>query len=218
MRPSLLFLFSLVASAALLAAPAPAARVPGIQPVWQARLPDFSERSYEEQVEKLISAYETATGRRFVPGAKKRVGLKVYTDSGPGMATPVPLVKGVIAALERRGFASKNIFLVGLNALRLRMTGYLPSLSSGQTPFKDHPVYVLESGRYYDPVWFYDSPLPQRFDPIFAEKQTEDSPNSSTKDEDRKSFLATPLFLDADFWINLPVYTCLLYTSDAADE
>jgi hypothetical protein len=66
---------------------------------------------------------------------------------------------------------------------------------------------VLESGRYYDPVWFYDSPLPQRFDPIFAEQQTKDVPNSSTKDEDRKSFLATPLFLDADFWINLPVYT-----------
>ena len=123
------------------------------------------------------------------------------------MATPVPFVKGVITALERRGFESKDIFLVGLNALRLRMTGYLPSLSSGQTPFKDHKVYVLESGRYYDPVWFYDSPLPQRFDPIFAQKQTQDSPNSSTKDEDRKSFLATPLFLDADFWINLPVYT-----------
>jgi len=207
MRLLLLLLCSLVAPAALLAASAPAPKPPGIEPVWQARLPDFTVTSYDQQVERLISSYEAATGHRLVPGPKKRVGLKVYTDSGPGMATPVPLVKGVIAALERRGFESQNIFLVGLNALRLRMTGYLPSLSSGQTPFKDHPVYVLESNRYYDPVWFYDSPLPQRFDPIFAEKQTQDSPNSSTKDEDRKSFLATPLFLDADFWINLPVYT-----------
>ena len=123
------------------------------------------------------------------------------------MATPVPLVKAVIAALERRGFQQQNIFLVGLNQLRLRMTGYLPSLVTGETPFKGHPVYVLESGKFYDPVWFYDSPLPQRFDPIMAEQQTKDYPNNSTKDEDRKSFLATPLFLDSDFWINLPVYT-----------
>ena len=76
---------------------------------------------------------------------------------------------------------------------------------------KRHPVYVLESGRYYDAVWFYDSPLPQRFSPIFAEKdameQTKGVKSTTTKDEDRKSFLATPLFLEADFWINLPVYT-----------
>ena len=87
------------------------------------------------------------------------------------------------------------------------MTGYLPSLVTGETPFKGNPVYVLESNRYYDPVWFYDSPLPERFDPIFAAHQTEGVPNTSTKEEDRKSFLATPLFLDTDFWINLPVYT-----------
>ena len=161
----------------------------------------------------MIATFEQATGRKLVPGAKHKVGLKIYADSGPGLSTPVPLVKGVIAALKRRGFEHSNIFLVGLNALRLRMTGYLPSLVSGQTPFSGNPVYVLESGRYYDPVWFYDSPLPQRFDPVFAEQRTpaqggvKGVPNSSTKDEDRKSFLATPLFLDADFWINLPVYS-----------
>lgn len=180
---------------------------PPQQPVWQARLPDFSDAAYERQVETLFDAYEAATGRKLVPGPKKRVGIKVYADSGPGMATPVGLAKAVVNALERRGFVHENIFLVGMNALRLRMTGYLPSLVSGQTPFKGLPVYVLESGRYYDPVWFYDSPLPQRFDPVFAAKQTQDVSNTSTKDEDRKSFLATPLFLDADFWINMPVFT-----------
>lgn len=189
------------------AAPAVAPKAPPIEPVWQARLAKFDEANYEKQVELLLANFEKVTGKKLVPGAKKKAGLKVYADSGPGMATPVPLVKAVIAALVRRGFENKDIFLVGLNALRLRMTGYLPSLVSGLTPFNGNPVYVLESGRFYDPVWFYDSPLPQRFDPIFAEKQTEGVANSSTKDEDRKSFLATPLFLDADFWINLPVYT-----------
>ena len=178
-----------------------------IEPVWEMRLPDFGVATYEQQVEKMVATFERATGRKLVPGAKHKVGLKIYADSGPGLATPVPLVKGVIAALKRRGFEHADIFLVGLNALRLRMTGYLPSLVSGQTPFSGNPVYVLESGRYYDPVWFYDSPLPQRFDPIFAQEQTKGVPNTSTKDEDRKSFLATPLFLDADFWINLPVYS-----------
>jgi hypothetical protein len=206
MRSLSFLLLSLAVGAPLATAATPTKTAPN-EPVWQARLADFKEASYELQVEKLISSYEAATNHKLVPGPKKKVGLKVYTDSGPGMATPVPLVKAVIASLEKRGFESKNIFLVGLNALRLRMTGYLPSLASGQTPFKDHPVYVLESNRYYDPVWFYDSPLPQRFDPIFAEKQTKDTPNTTSKDEDRKSFLATPLFLDADFWINLPVYT-----------
>jgi hypothetical protein len=176
-------------------------------PLWETRLATYDEGSYDKAVEALISSFEKATGKKCVPGEKKKVGLKIYTDSGPGMATPVPLVEAVIKALVSRGFDSKNIFLVGLNQLRLRMTGYLPSLVTGKSPFEGHPIYVLESGRYYDPVWFYDSPLPQRFDPIFAEQQTKDYSNTSTKDEDRKSFLATPLFLDADFWINLPVYT-----------
>ena len=180
---------------------------PVSEPVWESRLEKFDEATYDRQVEKMIAIFERESGRKLVPGAKKKAGLKIYADSGPGLATPIPLVKAVINALKRRGFSNENIFLVGLNALRLRMTGYLPSLVSGQTPFFGNPVYVLESGRFYDPVWFYDSPLPQRFDPIFAEKQTEGVSPTSTKDQDRKSFLATPLFLDADFWINLPVYT-----------
>ncbi len=205
--PLLCATFLAAAGALRAAAPVAPKALPPQEPVWQVGLPKFDEASYTEQVERLFANYESTSGRKLVPGAKKKVGLKVYADSGPGLATPVPLVKAVITALARRGFENQNIFLVGLNALRLRMTGYLPSLVSGQTPFNGNPVYVLESGRFYDPVWFYDSPLPQRFDPVFAEKQTEGVANSSTKDEDRKSFLATPLFLDADFWINLPVYT-----------
>ena len=177
------------------------------EPVWQAHMPGFTDRDYEVEVEKLIAAFEKARRRPIVPGAKHKVGLKIYSDSGPGMATPTGLVKAVISALELRGYKNKDIFLVGLNQLRLRMTGYLPSLVTGDTPFKGNPVFVLESNRYYDPVWFYDSPLPERFDPIFAAHQTEGVPNSSSKEEDRKSFLATPLFLETDFWINLPVYT-----------
>ncbi len=189
-------------------APAPKAPVNlPMAPVWEARLQNFDAPIYDREVEKLFTQYEATTGRHLVPGAKKKVGLKIYTDSGQGLETPPALVHAVINALERRGFEKQNIFLVGLNQLRLRMTGYLPSLATGETQFKGHPVYVLESGRYYDPVWFYDSPLPQRFDPIFAESQTKDTPNNSTTDDDRKSFLATPLFLDADFWINMPVYT-----------
>lgn len=187
----------------LVAKPTPAPT----EPVWVANMTGFSDSIYAQRVEDLIASFEQSTGRPLVPGAKGKVGLKIYSDSGPGMATPVPLVHAVITALVRRGFEADNIFLVGLNQLRLRMTGYLPSLVSGESPFKRHQIYVLESGKFYDPVWFYDSPLPERFDPIFIEAQTRDVPTTTTKDEDRKSFLATPLFLDADFWINLPVYT-----------
>ena len=209
-------LFLLLAAAAGSAGPAaaqeafrPTAVNPVLprDPVWQAKLASFEAVDYDRAVEALFSAYERAAHRRIAPGVKKRVGLKIYTDSGPGLETPVPLVKAVIAALERRGYQHRNVFLVGLNQLRLRMAGYLPSLVTGKTPFEGNPIYVLESGRYYDPVWFYDSPLPERFDPVFAAQQTRDYSNTSTRDEDRKSFLDTMLFLDADFWIDLPVYT-----------
>jgi hypothetical protein len=207
-----LLLPALVLGAAALAAraadpaPAPAPRLP----VWDVALPDFSDAAYRYAVEQVLQRWEAANGRELRPGAKRRVGLKIYTDSGPGLATPFPLVRAVIASLEKRGYTRKDIFLVGLNPLRLRLTGFLPSFSTGEAPFPDHPVYVLESGRYYDPAWFYDSPLPARFDPVTNERAVEQAAGgkrNTTLEEDRKSFLATPLFVDADFWFNLPVYT-----------
>lgn len=175
--------------------------------IYEAKLPDFSVATYADRVELLIAQFEASIGQKLVPGEKGKVGLKIYADSGPGLATPVPLTQAVVAALLRRGYKKENIFLVGLNQQRLRFAGYLPALSTGKSVFEGHKIYVLESGRYFDPVWFYDSPLPSRFDPILAQKSVENFDPETSLDDDRKSFLATPLFAEADFWINLPVYT-----------
>ena len=176
-------------------------------PVWEQAMPAFGAEDYAAGVETLIQQFEVESGTKLVPGEKKRVGLKIYADSGPGLATPVPLVKALTEALVRRGYREEDVFLVGLNQLRLRFTGYLPSLATGRTAFPNQQIYVLESGRFYDTEWFYDSPLPTRFDPVFAAQQIENVDARSTLEEDRRSFLATPLFLEADFWINLPVYS-----------
>lgn len=181
---------------------------PGV--VWEHSLSDFSDGAYRYAVEQTMQEVERTSGRPLTPGAKRKVGIKIYADSGPGLSTPFGLVRAVIAALEKRGFEKQDIFLVGLNPLRLRLTGFLPSYSTGVAPFPGHPVFVLESGKFYDPVWFYDSPLPARFDAILTEQAAKNAAGGraeTTVEEDRKSFLATPLFLDADFWINLPVYT-----------
>ncbi len=188
-----------------------AAPAAGYVKIWSAKLPEVSpsetrEQSYDATVETLIEAFEAQVGVRIQPGEKARVGLKVYAESGPGLATPVPMVKAVIAALVRRGYTPENIFLVGLNQLQLQMTGYLPPLGGGPTPFPQQRVYVLESEGYYDPQWYYDSPLPSRFDPILAQPAGGWN-KAEIVEENRKSFLATPLFLEADFWINLPVYS-----------
>jgi hypothetical protein len=201
------FVFSLGTTLPLVAQQAETTGGPPRLPstVWTAALGEFERHDYEREVEQLIQQFEAAIGQRLVPGEKGKVGLKVYTDSGPGLATPIPLVQGVIHALMERGYARDDIFLVGLNTLRLRFTGFLPSVITGEGPFDGHPVFILESGQYYDPGWFYDSPLPARFNPVFLAEQA-DEPRDRLE-ANRRSFLATPLFLEADFWINLPVYT-----------
>ncbi len=199
----------------LAAAPVPAApagaevRLRPPEPVvWEAALPDFSEPSYDGAVERLFADYEVAHGAQSLqPGPRRTVGLKIYTDSGAGLSTPTALTRAVVDALVRRGFEPQRIFLVGLNELRLRETGYLPALSKGGASFAEHPVFVLDSGRFYDSQWFYDSPLPARYAAaVLRESAIPADVQRDAPDLDRKSFLATPLFLDADFWINLPVY------------
>lgn len=207
LSPFLSVLFALSTAAIALSG---AATPPPAMPVLEHRLTDFSDADYRYAVEQTLQEHERLSGRALMPGERRKVGIKIYADSGPGLATPFGLVRAVIAAMEKRGFQKQDIFLVGLNPLRLRLTGFLPSYSSGVAPFPGHPVFVLESGKFYDPVWFYDSPLPARFDAIMNEQAARTAAGGraeTTVEEDRKSFLATPLFLDADFWINLPVYT-----------
>ena len=101
---------------------------------------------------------------------------------------------------------------LGLNQMRLRMTGYLPTLPRPAGDAVQAAIgcmCVLESGRYYDSVWFYDSPLPVAFRPDYCRRRKCEGRAERPRplSRIRKSFLATPLFLDADFWINLPVYT-----------
>lgn len=172
--------------------------------VLEAKLGEFSPDDYLRSVEKLISAYEAETGRELVPGERGRAGLKVYAASGAGLSTPQNLVRAVIKALERRGFSRNQLVIVGLNELHLRSGGFIPPLSIGGESFDGVPVIDLQSGRYYDSQWFYDSPLPSHSVSLGAADggDIEDAPVAAF---DRKSFLPTPLIFDVDFWINLPI-------------
>ncbi len=164
---------------------------------------EFSAEDYRLAVEDIVSAFELSSGRKLVPGAKGRAGLKVYSASGAGISTPIRLVRAVIEALERRGFSRDQLFILGLDGNRLRSAGFLPPLSLGGSTFDGVDVYALSTGEFYDPIWFYDNPLPPRIQSILTEA---DNDREITEDE-RKSFLAVPLLLDVDFWINLPSYT-----------
>lgn len=174
--------------------------------VFEARLDQFGAGDYARAIEALLAAYEKSRGRSLAPGPHGRVGLKVYSDSGAGLSTPPDLVRAVVASLERRGFARKNLFLVGLNAAHLRDCGFLPALSVGGDTFEGLPVVVLESGRFYDPAWYYDSPLPSQIDSSLPPEEREQRP-TPLSEADRKSFLPMPLLFDLDFWINLPACT-----------
>ncbi len=171
--------------------------------VWEYPLKGFTEVDYQAGVETLFRVYEENAPMKIAPGERKKVGLKIYTASGPGLATPKALTKAVIEALEQRGFKREDMFIIDYDESRLRRAGYLPREGTGTNYFEDVVVYSLDKGDHYDDTWFYDSNLPSR--ERVAQAANNYQMQFEADPDERKSFLATPLLLDAQLWINLPM-------------
>lgn len=172
--------------------------------VWEAKL--AQQTDYYQEVEALLVAYETVLEERLAPGERGKVGLKVNTRGGPGLSTPPALLRALIASLQQRGFGRNDIYIVDYSARNLRAAGIMPPLSSPNTRFNGARVVALDSEKFYDPEWFYDSPLPASFQQepgLMLEGGRGDSLEEGS--EERKSFLPEPLLFDVDFWINLAV-------------
>ena len=162
--------------------------------LWEHTIDDFTLESYNRGVASLFVEFEKLSGRRFVPGQYGRAGLKLFTSSGPGLATSRHLVLAVIRQLENRGFRKDQIFILDQSARDLRRAGFLPQLSKRRSDFHGIPVLAMDSGIHFHPDWFYESPLPS-------------FPIGEVSNDDRKSLLPYPLINEVDFWINLPVAT-----------
>ncbi len=174
--------------------------------VWEYRLNSFSRASYGHGVENLFYSFEEKTNKSLHPGKLRKVGIKLYTASGNGIATPTNLVKAVIDHLKRRGFKKDELFIIDLNERELRESGFIPPLSKKAKGvlFEGVPIYILDSEKYYDPLWYYESPLPAQSQ-LAHSAELIGGYGMEIKAGERKSFLAKPLLTEVDFWINLPV-------------
>lgn len=173
--------------------------------LFEANMPDFSVSSYGKSVNALFAEYEKRRGVVIAKGKKGKVGIKVYTNSGAGLATPKALVNAVIDELVERGYAKKDITIVDMSRRRLRESGFLPKLSRLRSGIADDyngvRVADIESNKYFDKNWYYDNPLTPK------NVRNAMSADDIYNPELRKSYLPVPLFLTVDFWINLPVVT-----------
>ena len=172
--------------------------------VWEANL--AADTDYTREASALFEAYEARVGATLAPGERGKVGLKVNTRSGRGLSTPLSLLRAVIESLGRRGYARDDILIVDYSGHGLREAGIMPQLSRNEAVFEGCPVLALDSGRYYDPEWFYDSPLPPalRQEPaLMGSRRGAGELEAGSKA--RKSFLPAPLLFEVDFWVNLAV-------------
>ncbi|MBK1877502.1 DUF362 domain-containing protein [Pelagicoccus mobilis] len=176
--------------------------------VFEYQVPGFELEHYRSAVEDMILLFEQARKDKLSKGPRGRVGLKVYSDSGPGLSTPEALVEAVVQSLEMRGYARNEIFIMGMSANKLRDSGFLPPLS--QRSYDFHRVFVrpLDTGQYYHEKWFYDSPLPAKSAKYWIDVAAENPfPAKNEEELARKSYLPVPLLHEVDFWINLPCYS-----------
>ena len=101
--------------------------------IWETPLEESS--AYNSEVERLLEAYEKAVGFELKRGGRGKVGLKVNTRSGRGLATPLPLLRGLIAAMEVRGFDRDDILLVDYSTHSLRQAGIMPFQTTADPRF-----------------------------------------------------------------------------------
>lgn len=158
-------------------------------------------------VESLLAAFEKRTGKKLVPDEHGRAALKVYTNSGLGLHTPRPLVRALIEALLRRGFAREDLLIIDAREALLRECGYLPPLSRMEEDgpyFENVRVHALDGENLRSKTWYYESPLPREFTSPLGRELLR-APVQEDPEEARKSFLPAPLLTEVDFWINLPM-------------
>jgi hypothetical protein len=175
--------------------------------IWRVPQQPSSQAGYKEKVDALFATFESATGKKLEPGPFGRVALKVYTNSGAGLHTPEGLVRAVIDALLRRGFAKDGICIVDAQEKLLREAGFLPALSqmARAGPYFDGVrVYGLDEGSLQSPTWFYESPLPREYTSPLGREMLQPVMDLDPV-KARKSYLPGILLGKVDFWINMPV-------------
>ena len=172
--------------------------------IWEANL--AYETDYKKEVEALLAAYETEVARQLAVGARGKVGIKVNSRGGRGLSTPLPLLRAVVEAMKRRGYARDSILIVDFSEYSMRAAGIMPPLSADEAEFEGSPLIALNRDVFFDEDWFYDSPLPPSFEQRAQFVETRVSDNLlEAGSRERKSFLPMPLLFDVDFWINLAV-------------
>jgi hypothetical protein len=163
------------------------------------KLKGFSDGDYAASIERVLAEFEVNTGVGLKPGALRKCGLKISSESGQGLATPKPLIRALGSALIKRGFAPAGIILCDVRQQSLQQCGFLPSLSTDPQSFEGFPVVAYEPNA---PKWSEDKRL--RF-----ENQVMPRPGVPTPawGDARISILPKTLFDEVDFWIILPVLT-----------
>ena len=173
--------------------------------VWEIHLDDF-DKAYINAVEKLIVNYESSIGTCLIPRELKKVALKVDTRSGVGLSTPPNLIRALITFLEKRGFDRDAILIIDYANFTLNSSRIGEKSKFNLNSFDGCPIYLLDTNQFYEPDWFYDSPVPPLLkDQTFIDRLTNNSLNYYKGSPYRKSLLPAPLLFEVDFWINLAV-------------